>query len=380
MAIFFPPPQPNIGGRQPLEPRRLAPSITAVPVDNPPFASNFRSLPEFYTALISWISTPDPQQRRRLPPDLAAVAVNDPPFRAANIFYALRSAWEPAQTLPWTARFAPQGASTAPDNPPFASAYRNLFYAAWLAPPDPLQQRKLAPDLVAVAVDNPPFARAANTFYAVRASWEPTPPLVIPGRFFPQGTIVAADNPPLRISPATLHALRFSWEPAAPLPWQPRFLPQGSTTSADAAPFSRTALWTIVRSWQSTFDLPPTRLLSPAIPGQSVDNPPGAAIELPSLALWSAPPPIVLPRRLSPAIPGMSIDAPPPIVSSSGALKIIETWQPRIILPPRPALIMPGFIIVGPSITQTVEVTARFATGQSVAARFAVEQAHTIKF
>ena len=100
MAIFRPPPQPFVGGWQPLAPRRLPVSITAVPADDPPFSHGGRSSPSSMCVLAMWQPDPATPWRgfvggRRLPAGLFT-PTDDPPF---GIQWGLRNvaitSWDP---------------------------------------------------------------------------------------------------------------------------------------------------------------------------------------------------------------------------------------------------------------------------------------------
>src|SRR6266550_8179847 len=90
MGIFRSDPQPFIGGRQPLEGRKMNPSLFVAAGDNPPL--NYKALVLVATILGAWVP-PDPApfmggrqplQARTLPPQITAVPVNNPPFSGAD--------------------------------------------------------------------------------------------------------------------------------------------------------------------------------------------------------------------------------------------------------------------------------------------------------
>src|SRR6266576_3014622 len=89
MGIFRNDPQPFIGGRQPLEGRKMNPSLMAATVDSPPLRKTALTMA---VILAAWVP-PDPApfmggrqplQARTLPPQITAVPVNNPPFSGAD--------------------------------------------------------------------------------------------------------------------------------------------------------------------------------------------------------------------------------------------------------------------------------------------------------
>lgn len=149
------------GGRQPVTPRWLTPSITDVPVNNPPFSHPSRSIAQIAIAAWSWYvpNVPDPwsytffRGRQPLTPiyfifDGGGVApVNDPPFR------------HPARTATYISLAA------------WASYPPNVFDPSYtfLGGRQPRSYRKVTPP----SVDNPPFGmrEAVQRMSTIDIAW-----------------------------------------------------------------------------------------------------------------------------------------------------------------------------------------------------------------
>jgi hypothetical protein len=277
MALFQPqPPQPFIGGFQPLAPRDLAPSITAVPVNTPPFASRRHPLVQ-----LSWF----------------------PPYIA------------PTQGT----RFYPQPGPII--NPPYSRLPHYQILASWV----PGEIEWMAKGLLVseeLLADNPPFdMRAETNLRLLLDAWRITPPQPWMPRYYPQAAIVVADNPPPFVEPYWLTYPRIT----PPLPWMPRYYPQeAAVIVVENPPFNQAWLWTVLAAYGPTFYQIIQRQLSPGIPGQSVDLPPIR----PQVYPWyPSPVSIVISQRLlSPGIPGMSVDNPPALTNAQ-LNTIISLWE-----------------------------------------------------
>ena len=96
MAIYYPPPPPFIGGTQPLAPRKLPPSETAVPENAPPFTGSARPIAAMAKVWISWIPPPpEPQTPWKLAPSILAVPEDNPPFGLRSWLGAVLQTWQP---------------------------------------------------------------------------------------------------------------------------------------------------------------------------------------------------------------------------------------------------------------------------------------------
>jgi len=88
MGIFYHPPAPHIGGRQPLEPKKLPPSITAVPENNPPFGLRQALWP----IIRSWQPEPPIFRKQIVFPE--GVLVDDPPFSQRDSMRMILESWQ----------------------------------------------------------------------------------------------------------------------------------------------------------------------------------------------------------------------------------------------------------------------------------------------
>lgn len=177
---FYPPPLTNIGGAQPLTPRKLAPSITAVEVDNPPFDQR-----QWFTRVLQiWNAPPPlPQVLGPINPSVTNVAINNPnPISYANLYLIART-WDPPQgpVLPPVSPPFTSGAAVTANNPPFDG--RQWFFkvrAIWDLPvPQPVQKLPLNPQLEAVPVNNPPFNSRHPNLYTILSIWNLPAPLTV---------------------------------------------------------------------------------------------------------------------------------------------------------------------------------------------------------
>lgn len=111
MAVFRPPPQPFIGGWQPLAPGRLPVSITAVPADDPPFSHGGRSSPSSIHILTMWQPDPATPWRgfvaNRVVPQFEFFATEDPPFSSRWPWRYIIDAWIPGPPRPEPIRARP---------------------------------------------------------------------------------------------------------------------------------------------------------------------------------------------------------------------------------------------------------------------------------
>lgn len=116
-GIYRHPPAPHIGGRQPLEPRKLPPSITAVPEDNPPFGLRNPLWP----ILLAWQpGAPRPWIPNYLVQGVEAAAADNPPFGIPNPIWQILQSWIPDAPQPQVGAHVPASVSAVPeDNPPF---------------------------------------------------------------------------------------------------------------------------------------------------------------------------------------------------------------------------------------------------------------------
>lgn len=193
MPGYYPPPPVNIGGAQPFTPRKLAPSITAVQVDQPPFDQR----KWFYRLIQIWNAPPPlPVVLGPINPTVTNVSVNNPPFGlpSPNLYVIVR-AWDISGwpvPLPESPPFTP-GVAVTVNNPPFDQ--RNWFFklrSIWdIAPPLPVQKLPLSPQFEAVVVNNPPFRTLDRSFGVIVANWNiPAPPVI--GQIMPRKSPITA--------------------------------------------------------------------------------------------------------------------------------------------------------------------------------------------
>lgn len=275
VALWQPPdPQPHIGGRQPLAPRRLPPAITAVPEDQPPFGQRGGSQGR---QLGTWLSQPDPWTYNfaggrqpfaplRVPPGSPGISADPPPFAVRALNPAQRAIVAAAQPDPWTFTFAGAQQPFAPrrlspgipgqsiELPPFVPRSRTQGMISQLAamaqppvqtPPEAYQfvgikqpglGRQLSPGIPGQSVDNPIFASPALRVpqRVVVATQQPDPWTYTyagahqphaPRRLSPGIPGQSIDDPPFtaRRKTAEIAQVAVSWQPPPPQPWMPRY-------------------------------------------------------------------------------------------------------------------------------------------------------------
>lgn len=236
MAIHYPPPPPFLGAQQPHAPRQLAPAIAAVQVDNPPTSLGG---PLAIPASIVAANQPDwstkawpyvfigrqPYEPRKLAPAIPGQSVDNPPFTYGGPL-ALKHelAWL-SQPDPWTFNYAgglapflprklsPGVPGQAIDRPPtrlggpvaipasiIAANQPDWSTKAWpyvfIGRSQPYAPRVAAPRLISVAVDNPPFSSFGRTpaMVAIAQAWVPPFPTF-------QLTLYASRPTPQRLRP-----------------------------------------------------------------------------------------------------------------------------------------------------------------------------------
>jgi len=175
MAIYYQPPQPFLGSRQPLEGRKLTPDST----DNPPFGG--RRL--LWTVLAAWqLVAPPLQLRPGIVPEAAAVEA--PVLSSRPWFPAVIASWQAEVPASTQRRILPP--ESAPDDPPFGSR-------PWLG--------------------------------SVLSSWQfDLKPEAAPRRVVPEEAGPPADDLPFGLRP-WLSAVSDYWNQPGPLPARPRLTP-----------------------------------------------------------------------------------------------------------------------------------------------------------
>jgi len=253
-GLFYPPPQPFMGGFQPLAPRELPASIT----------------------------------------DLPPAAVNDPPFgtfplRAAMAYAVLLRSWRPPDPPPWIGRYVPPPAPLG-DNPPFMREPRALLRALeqWQPGAPWLYQ---VPRGMPVSVDNPPRYSPAPYLALMSVAWQVAPPW--PGRYAKQ--ISSVDNPPPRRGALPAPVLQ-TWQIGYQTPQIGRYAPQVAPAAAQPSYGIAQYLAAVAGAWVPAFPArSPWTLRGIVQPGAGaqVDNPPvKRPLSLSSiLAFWQIVPP-----------------------------------------------------------------------------------------
>lgn len=233
MGIFYSHPPSHIGGAQPYSPRRLSPSLLAVPEDDPP---RLRALIVLAAVLTAWHADPahaqQPRryvpiaqeiaaqqapsssrlqaswvapefglpQRRTLPNQILAVAVNEPPVRARVFIDASQPSWR----LP-PRRYAPLQ-SVAVEETPHRLHQQDLISRLWRVHVEPIKNRGVPVQVMAVAEDHPP-QRARSMRQEITAWYGDLEPAMQPRRFTPQA------GPLAEAIPYRPDAVAVSWRP-----------------------------------------------------------------------------------------------------------------------------------------------------------------------
>lgn len=384
-ALFYQPPPPFVGGRQPLEPRKLPPSIEAVPVNTPPFSHRGRT-PQ-YQSLAAWAAQPDPYQfgqlgasqpfaPRRLNPSIIAVPVNPPPIsypertpqlNAEKInflpdptlfyFHGGRQPFEPAKLNP--------SITAVPVNPPPTShpertAQLNAERVNFLPDPtlfffdggrQPFEPAKLNPSITGTISNPPPFTHPGRLPQRVIDLW------FIPDiwswtfmgwgqpldsrNISPAIEAVPVNEPPYTYGGRTaaekaIILAQWVYDPSwtffgSPQPFDGRNLPPAIVAASTPPPYSHRgrspeqnaaiSVWFIPDVWSWTYlgwgQPLDNRAVSPAIEASSVAPPytsPGRLLGglVPSWIAWVPPDPLpTLSAKLAPSILTVPVNDPP---------------------------------------------------------------------
>ncbi len=361
----YPNPTPDVIARGwqppdplPTLPGRLSPGIPGQSVDNPPRLTHQQlpyQLPDPYPqvavkavqpfaasslhftsvwlnpVLASWQPIdPLPTLAKNLNPQITAVEVDNPPF---GLLVTVIEPWLPEFLAQQPQFRAIQPGVTPPVQVAYAPHWLASVIQSW-APPDPLPTlaRNLPPSLLIVP-NPPPYAR--YWLASIIQSWQPPDPLpILPETLSPAIPGQSVDNPPSfsRQQPYPLSQ--------DPLPQLPRLLPQPAAASIQVI-YAPHWLATVIQSWQP-LDPPATlaRNLSPGIPGQSVDNPPG-------LTHQAAYPdqPFQLPQTL-PLLPQAFASVVQVTYAPQWLASGFQAWIPLDPLPTLPRKLTPSLLIV----------------------------------
>lgn len=214
MAIFYHPPQPHVGGRQPLEPRKLPPSL----LDNP---SPFIPLSLAEVVILAYEKAL-PQQLRKLNPAFLHVppVIEWVPKGAMGAFVLTADRWRAEGVASAKTRLAAilyRGG----DRPPFTGNTRDPWrmygeVVPWI-PPDPMpaQKKKLSPQNIPFPGDNPPWARRAPPYPVADA------PYVYTARYYIQiPPVVPHDDPPWGVGKGSFPSMLEWWSEKRAPPWR----------------------------------------------------------------------------------------------------------------------------------------------------------------
>ncbi len=284
MALYQnPPPQPFIGGGQPLAPREFTPP-SGVAAAQPPH----RTLPE--TILAAWRVEPWPQQRTARLIQAAITAAANPSFDQAWL-YAILNQWQVPAPVSQQRKLSPGIPGQSVDNPPNRAVDLRAALISYLA--DSYQPTAIRYARFTPGIDNPPFGLPARWRFDVPF----TPAQVQYARFVQQAAVVTADNPPFGMPPGWLWGTLGQWQVIPPTPTRYQKLVQEFVAVvAEKTPFNQGWFWAVWNQWPATAPIIQQRKLSPGIPGQSVDNPPLLATSvLSTVKAWESP--IVVPQR-----------------------------------------------------------------------------------
>jgi hypothetical protein len=291
---------------EPEQPRaqqqRYVPQGAVVAAGQVPYAR-----PWMRVAIDAW--SPDAVLVRQLGPIEQQSPADQVPVGDAWLSGILRT-WEPELPPRQQARFVPQAAAAAADNPPFA-ARRNPQALAWEQPWWNAQTRD--PQLVLVN-DDPPFAsRRAPAALAWEQPWwsaQTRDPLVV----------LVNDDPPYasRKAPAAL-----SWD--APT-WSAQvrpYTPQTPAAAVNDPPFaSRRAPPAL--AWEQPWWNAQTR--DPLVVLVN-DDPPYASRKAPAALSWDAPTWSAQVRPYTPQTPAAAVNNPP-FGAKPWVNQLISLWQP----------------------------------------------------
>lgn len=344
MALFYPPPGPFVGGRQPYDPGRDV--VPQVVTNNPPFGHLTRLGPysaTFQTVRNSWEPPPPKPFVPTYFPQVSAVS--NPPFghptrqgQSRELYNALNAAWQPWTPYPYVMGQANgifYKVPPPPPNPPFGHpALRSVSQSLniWSIPPDP---KPFVPTYFpqSSTVNNPPFGHPARRF----------------------------DSRPI------YDALSVAWQPWIPYPYvigQANGIPYKIPPPPPNPPFAhpaRNVVFSLLgMSWIPP-DPQPVQLLQRQISG--VDNPPKYSIvnQTNLRGLWEppAPPPVQLVRNF---LFTTVVNTPPfthPAKSSTISALARQMWEPPI--PDR--VIFRFFTPSGPVVPPTPTPTPPSPTG-----------------
>lgn len=376
-GAWDPKPNPFEGGRQPLQGRRLAPTlldqrnnpeatewdivtitfplspaydvasrkrrlvvnlVAPPPVDNPPFTR--RGIPILDEILQAWRPAPPAPILKnknvvQLEPE---PQVDDPPFAAPGLEASLHAAWLQPWSMPQQTKYLLQETAEAVDEPsyglkPWLTTILDQWRISW-----PAQRVRPLPEAFFEQVDDPPFSGLDLRSTILRA-WQPPPSAPQTAKLFVQEeTPPVVDDPPFSGRDVRSTVLS-AWQPAPPQPQVAKPFVQVETPAAVDEPESFSWYQVVIDVPESPAYRPHTlrHLLiqegEPPVPPQ-VDEPPYGLRPWLTTVLktwevtWSAQ---NRPKLIQEFIPPPVNE--PPYGSRPWLMGVIRAWQPD---PPPP--------------------------------------------
>jgi len=327
MAIWYQPPGPYIGGKQPYDPGRKAP----IPSEGAPVPHAQAVL---YSIIRSWDPPPpQPTQLVRYVPIPSESAPN--PGSNAR-FYELVRAWDapPPQPTQLVRYFPVPSESRPPTRQPWfpdAARWPPLTWGTQSAPFTPQ-----------VSATTTAFVPGPNTWLSgILSSWQPVAPTA---QFYPKAPIPSESAPvgvPRYAQGSANWQAQFQYPQVAP------FTPQVTATTAAQVPFTQAWLSPVLSAWVPSV---PFTFVLPTSPIPSKSAPPPVTWTLLNQLVnaWIPPPP--QPTQLHQVIvTGAATDDPPfPGINYQNTL--IQLWQPG---PPQPTQLVQNVVQEGPPTPPT---------------------------
>jgi hypothetical protein len=240
MAIYYPPPNPFVGGRQPLAPKDLNPSFEEVQADNPiP-----RQVAVFTAILMAWQPAYlpyVPQQRQIQIPQEFVETEHIPPSSKINV---ILNSWN--QNVPTIqVNVKVPIVEEVTDNPPFSSrTILPVLITSWITPDPIIQKQNKFIFEEAVVSEVIPFTSRINI---ILSNWQERTSLIqIGSKLTTEGVAVAETVPYAR---PQLYIYLEDYYPLLPKKFNPEvFVPPAVV---DDPPFGRKVLWfnTVLDAW-----------------------------------------------------------------------------------------------------------------------------------
>ncbi len=261
-----------------------------------------------------------PYAPRRLPPSETAVPVNDPPIRALSVLMATLAAWHAAPVTAQPLRHVPQ----APiEQPAFSRMWLSSVMEAWKAPAPQIQRSPKASQFA--VPENSPIPNSLDWLPTVLQSWIPPQAHQLRNRLTPQGEAAIVQQ---AFSRAWLPTVLNTWIPDAQ-PITPRRLPISVVAVQEDAPIPRNLDWlsVVAESWQPGL-LPTSKRHVPQ--GGVIDQPRDQRLWLSTvLRSWQqGPPPAPVVRNLPASVTAVPEDRPIARDARSWLSSVLTSWQP----------------------------------------------------